>query len=82
MEINTKKMEVMTNSKNNFLNRLTVGGSKLESVSHFKYLGAISCEASSKPVILARTAQAAAVMSHLRLVWKDRRISISWCKLR
>ena len=71
-----KKTKVMTNSKNGFQNRLTVDGSELQSVSHFKYLGSISCEASSKPNILARTAQAAAVMSCLRLVWTDKRIRI------
>ena len=76
MEINAKKMKLMTNSKNGFQNRLTAGGSELESVCHFKYLGAISCEASSRPEILARTAQAAAVTSHLRLVWKERNIII------
>ena len=70
MEINAKKMKVMTNSKNVFQNRLTVGGSELESVSHFKYLGVASHEAGSKPEILARTAQAAVVMSCLRLVCK------------
>ena len=43
-----KKMKVMTNSKNGFKNRLTVGESELESISHFKYLGAISCEAMLK----------------------------------
>ena len=37
MEINTKNTKVMTNSKNGFQNRLTVGGSVLASVSHFKY---------------------------------------------
>ena len=74
MEINGKKMKVMTNNKNGFQNRLIVCGSVLESVSHFKYLGAISCEDSSEPEVLARTAQAAAVMSHLRLVWKDKNL--------
>ena len=46
MEINAKKMKMMTNSKNGFQNRLTVGGSELESVSHFKFLRAISCKPS------------------------------------
>ena len=69
-------MKVMTNSKNAFQNRMTGGGSELESVSHLKYLGTISCESGSKPEIIARTAQSAAVMSCVRLVWKDRRISI------
>ena len=76
MKINAKKIKVMTISKNSFQNRLTVDGSELESVCHFKYLGTISSEAASKPEILARTAQAAAVMSCLRLVLKNRRISI------
>ena len=71
-----KKMKVMTNRENVFQNKLTFGGSNLESVSYFKYLGAIFCEAGSKPEILVRTAQASAAMSHLKLVWKDRRISI------
>ena len=73
MEINAKKTKVMTNSENGFQNRMTVGGSDLESIGHFKYLGAISSEAGSKLEILARRAHRAAVMSHLRLVWKDKK---------
>ena len=76
MQINAKRMKVMTSSKNGFKNWQKVSGSELESVSHFKYLGTISCEAGLKPDILGRTAQVAAVMSHLRSVWKYRRISI------
>ena len=39
-------------------------------------MGVISCKVGSKPEILVRTGQAAAVKSCLRLVWKDRKISI------
>ena len=76
MEINAKNTKVMTNNKNNFQNRLIIGRYELETVSHFKYLGAISCEAGSKLEILGRTAQAASVLSCIRLKWKDRRISM------
>ena len=48
MEINAEKTKLMTNSAQQISTSITVNGNELESVDHFKYLGAIISEEGSK----------------------------------
>ena len=56
MEISAEKTKIMTN--NGTLQRaITIQGQKLETVDHFKYLGAIICDEGSRREVLSRAAQ-------------------------
>ena len=76
MEISAEKTKLMTNSAQPITTKITVSGKELETVDHFKYLGAIISEEGSKKEILARAAQTAAAMAKLKTIWKDRNISL------
>ena len=54
-----------------------MNGQKLETVTSFKYLGAVITDEGSKPEILSRIAQATAALTRLKPVWIDKRISLS-----
>ena len=54
-----------------------MNGQKLETVTSFKYLGAVIIDEGSKPKILSRIAEATAALTRLKLVWNDRSISLS-----
>ena len=49
----------------------------LEEVENFKYLGAIISNEGSKPEILSRIAQTTAVLSRLKIIWRDKNISLA-----
>ena len=52
MEISAEKTKIMTN--NGTLQRdITIQGQKLETVDHFKYHGAIFCDAGSRIEVLS-----------------------------
>ena len=73
MEISAEKTKIMTN--NGTLQRdirPTIQGQKLETVHHFKYLGAIICDEGSKREELSRAAQTMAALARLRIIWKDK----------
>lgn len=76
MEISNEKTKLMTNSAQPITTKITVNGKELETVDHFKYLGAIISEEGSKKEILARIAQSAAAMTKLRKIWTDQNISL------
>ena len=76
MEISAEKTKLMTNSAHPITTKITVSGKELETVDHFKYLGAIISEEGSKAEILARAAQTTAAMTKLKTIWKDRNISL------
>ena len=49
----------------------------LDSITSFKYLGSVITNEGSMPKILSRIAQKTAALTRLKLVWKDRSISLS-----
>ena len=54
---------------------------RLEEVENFKYLSARISNGGWKPEILSRITQATAALSKLKIVWRDKNISLvkSWC---
>ena len=65
MEISAEKTKLMTNSSNNISKDIKDSGEKLETVTSFKYLGAIVLDQGSKPEVLSRIAHTAAAMIKL-----------------
>ena len=77
MEIGPDKTKVMTNNPNDFQREIKIKGQRLEEVENFKYLGAIVSNEGSKPEILSRIAQATAALSRLKIIWRDKNISLA-----
>ena len=73
MEIGPDK----TNNPNGFQREIKIKGQRLEEVENFKYLGAIISNEGSKPEILSRIAQATAALSRLKIIWRDKNISLA-----
>ena len=46
-------------------------------MENFKYLGAIISNEGSKPEILSRIAQTTAALSRLKIIWRDKNISLA-----
>ena len=76
MEIGPDKTKVMTNNPNGFQREIKINSQRLEEVGSFKYLGAIISNEGSKPEIHFRIAQTAAALSRLKIIWKDKNISL------
>ena len=76
MQIGTDKTKVMTNIPNGFQREIKIKGQRLEEVENFKYLGAIISNEGSKPEILSRIAQTTATLSRLKVIWRDKNISL------
>ena len=77
MEIGPDKTKVMTNNPNGFQREIKTKGQMLEEVENFKYLGAIISNERSKLEILSRIAQTTATLSKLKIIWKDKNISLA-----
>ena len=77
MEIGPDKTKVMTNNPNGFQREIKIKCQRLEEVENFKYLGAIISNEGSKPEILSRIAQATAAFSRLKIIWRDKSISLA-----
>ena len=80
MEIGPDKTKVMTNNPNGFQSlqrEIKIKGQRLEEVEDFKYLGAIISNEGSKPEILSRIPQAIAALSRLKILWRDKNISLA-----
>ena len=77
MEIGPDKTKVMTNNPNGFQREIKIIGQRLEEVENFKYLGAIISNEGSKPEILSRIAQTTAALSRLKIIWRDKNISLA-----
>ena len=78
MEIGSDKTKVMTNNPNGFQREIKIKGQRLEEVENFKYLGAIISKEGSKPEILSRITQTTAALSRLKIVWRDKNISLAF----
>ena len=77
MEIGPDKTKVMTNNPNGFQREIKIKGQRLEEVENFKYLGAIISNEGSKPEILSRISQSTAALSRLKIIWRDKNISLA-----
>ena len=77
MEIGPDKTKVMTNNPNGLQREIKIKGQRLEEVESFKYLGAIISNEGSKPEILSRIAQTTAALSRLKIIWRDKNISLA-----
>ena len=77
MEISPDKTKVMTNNPNGFQREIKIKCQRLEEVENFKYLGVIISNEGSKPEILSRIAQTTAGFSGLKIIWRDRNISLA-----
>ena len=77
MEIGPDKTKVMTNNPNGFQREIKIKGQRLEEVENFKYLGAVISTEGSKPKILSRIAQTTAAHSRLKIIWRDKNISLA-----
>ena len=77
MEIGSDKTKVMTTNPNGFKREIKIKGHRLDEVENFKYLGAIISNEGSKPEILSRIAQTTAALSRLKIIWRDKNISLA-----
>ena len=77
MEIGPDKTKVMTNNLNGFQREIKIKGQRLEEVENFIYLEAIISNEGSKPEILSRIAQTTAALSRLKIIWRDKNISLA-----
>ena len=76
MEINAEKTKLMTNNINGIHTEIKASDHKLQTVTNFKYLGAIISDAGSKAEILSRIAQCTTTMTRLKPVWNDQNITL------
>ena len=71
----------MTNNTQNIRRQIAVSGQNLETVTQFKYPGAIISQEGSKPEVIARNALTTAALAKLKPLWRDKNISLK-CKLK
>ena len=67
----------MTKNPNGFQEEIKIKGQRLKEVENFKYLGAIISNEGSKPNILSRLTQTTAPHSRLKIIWRDKNISLA-----
>ena len=77
MEIDPDKTKVMTNNPIGFQREIKIKGPMLEEVENFKYVGAIISDEGSKPDILSRITQTTTTLSRLKIIWRDKNISLA-----
>ena len=77
MEIGPDKTKVMPNNANGFQREIKIKDQRLEEMENFKYLGTIISKEGSKPEILFRIALTTAVLSRLKIIWRDKNISLA-----
>ena len=75
MEISPDKTTIMSSNANGLTKTIKVKGYNLETVTNFKYLGAIVTDEGTKREVLTRIAQATSALTKLKTVWKDRKIT-------
>ena len=77
MEIGPDKTKEMTNNPNGFQREIKIKGQRLEEVENFKYLEPIISNEGSKSEILSMIAQTTAPLSRLKIIWRDKNISLA-----
>ena len=75
MEISAEKTKLMTNNTSGINTEIKVNGQRLETVTSFKYLGAVITDEGSKPEILSRIDKSRT--DKAEPVWNDRNISLN-----
>ena len=75
MEISPEKTKIMLNKANGLTKTIKVKGHNLETVTNFKYFGAIVTDEGTKREVLTRIAHATSALTKLKTVWKDRKIT-------
>ena len=76
-EMGPDKAKVMRNNPNGFQRKIKIKGQRLEEVENVKYLGAVISNEGSKPEILSRIAQTTAALCSLKIIWRDKNISLA-----
>ena len=76
MEISGEKTKLRKNSNNGMTTDVQLAGNTLDKVQSFKYLAEIISAEGSNPEVLARIAQVRAALSSLKIVWRDRNITL------
>ena len=66
----------MTNNANGIQRESKVKGQKVGTITSFQYLGAVVLDDGVKPMIRSRVAQATAVLTKLRPIWRENDISL------
>ena len=83
MEIDPYKTKVMTNNPNGFQREIKIKSQMLEAMENFTFLGAIISNEGLKPEILSRISQTTASLSKLKIIWRDKNISLACnCKVK
>ena len=77
IESSPDKTNMMTNNPNGFQREIKIKGLRLEEVENFKYLGAIISNEGTKPEILSRIAKTLTALSRLKIIWRDKNISLA-----
>ena len=76
MEVSVENTKLVTNSADGIQREIKIKGQMLETVTSFKYLGAIASDEGSKPQVLSRIAQATAALTKLKPIWRDNNTSL------
>ena len=80
MDIRAEKTKLMTKSANGIQREIKVKGLKLDTVTSFKYLGAVVSDDGSKAEILSRIAQHTAAFTKLKPIWRKNNILLIKCE--
>ena len=71
------KTKGMTNNPNGYQREVNVKGQRLEAMENVKYLGPVISNGGSKPEILSRIAQTTTALPRLKVIWRDKNISLA-----
>ena len=77
IEIGPGRTKMITNNPNDVQREIKIKGQRLEVLKNFKYHGAIISNEGSKPEILSRIAKTTAALSRLKIIWRDKNISLA-----
>ena len=77
MEIGPDKINVRTNYPNGFHREIKIKGQRLASTENVEYLGSIISNERSKPEILSRIAQTTAALFRLKIIKRNKNISLT-----
>ena len=70
-----KKTKLVSNKTDGFTQNIMGKDYNIETVTNFKYIGAIVTDEGSKREVLATIAQATSALTKLKTVWKGRNIN-------
>ena len=76
MEIDTGKIQVMTNCGGHFTNGILLHGEEIKEVNTFKYIGSIIDDKGSNKRIISKIAHTTSVLTKLSVIWNDRNLML------